>query len=690
VNREQILQVLYEMALITGGETHAEPLIIKTLQRLLYHTDFSCGIYLSAITPNTGHDTVACIEQVVGCGKLLKNKGQSLVIPDSLEKLPAGHFTDKTIIHSMFGCNLKYTNGLKLPVSDHEFFLLLTAEIFDSNLSFELIFDPVLRNFGKTLKLCRENEMYTSVLERELERRKSLELSLRESETRHRAVFEATVDSIINIDEKGIIESANPAAEKLFGYPLNELIGNNISMLMPESYARMHDHYIGQYVNDGDITILGKTRELYAEKKDGSIFPVDIALDEMIINNKRMFTGIIRDITRIKETEQKILAAKETAERANQAKSDFLSSMSHELRTPLNAIIGFSQLVKIDKNLPADTQDNIQEIYNAGLHLLSLINDILDLSKIESGHISLTIEAVNYSELITECISLVYPIAQSKNITITSNASNGNFIINCDRVRIKQVIVNLLSNAIKYNRKGGQVEVDISTSTTDFYRINIKDTGSGIKNENLGGLFEAFNRLGAEHTDIEGTGIGLVITKRLVELMNGNIGVESEYGIGSNFWIEMPADITLGDQQNTNGDAISIIQHTHNNKVFNLLYIEDNPANLKLVSKFLSHKDHLRLYTAHTPSLGIELATLRKPDLILLDIEMPGMNGFQVLKTLKNATKTASIPVVVVSANALPVDIYNAKAAGFDGYITKPIDINEFYKTIDDTLFDLE
>ncbi len=818
MDREQILQVLYEMALVTGGETHVEPLISKTLQRLLYHTTFPCGVFLSVVKTNKNNTIDVYLEQVIGCGVLLKKKGEILALPKELIHGQAGLLDDVELIQNAFGENFKYKNALKLPVNDKELFILLSKNTPGFELPFERIFEPVLKNFGKTLILCRENDRYTYLLEQEVSRRTKLESSLLESrnllqnvlntvpsrifwkdknsaylgcnnlfaqdaglessneiigktdtdlpwgeteaesyraddqavmtsrdskvryeesqtredgsdtwletskiplinssddvigvlgsytditerkrmefdlkssETRHRTIFESTVDGIININNKGIIESVNPAVEKLFGYTSNELTGNNISMLMPESFASQHDMYINKFSQAGHKTVLGRGRELVAQKKDGTVFPVDIALDEMFIDGERMFTGIIRDISERKEIEQKIIQAKEEAESANRAKSDFLSSMSHELRTPLNAILGFGQLIQMEEGLSADIKGNVNEIVNAGEHLLELINEVLDLAKIEAGHIDLLLESVEYNPLILECVSLVDPIARHNEIQIKNIFNTESIFLRSDRIRIKQVIVNLLSNAVKYNRKGGEVNIVVYPSGDNFYRISVKDTGAGIKNENLPGLFEAFNRLDAEDLNIEGTGIGLVITKRLVELMGGKIGVESEYGAGSTFWIEIPKETVSGSEINRSAE-IESVQLEHDNdinfKEHKVLYIEDNPVNLKLVTKLFSKKSHIHLYTAHTPGLGLELAEINQPDLILLDIELPDMDGYKVLENLRSNTLTSHIPVVAVSANAMPNDFKKAKEAGFDDYLTKPLDIKNFYKTVDELL----
>lgn len=687
LNRDQILQILYEMALVTGGETHVEPLILKTLQRLLYHTSFSCGVFISGVDEVESGKHEYILEQVVGCGKLIKSKGSILSLSEKYAlNNKSGLITDTEFISSLVGKELSYKTALRLPINESEEFILFCKNQPDVKLSFERIFEPVLTNFGKTLTLCRNNEKHTFLLEQEIAERKKVEVTLRESEIRHRTIFESTVDGIINIDDKGIIESLNPAIEKLFNYTADELIGKNIAVLMPEPFASQHDLFVKKLVQTGKNTILGKDRELAARKKDGTIFPVEIGLDLMFIEGKRMFTGVIRDITDRKEAENQIVNAKEEAERASRAKTDFLSSMSHELRTPLNAVLGFAQLMELDLSLTDETKDYINEILTAGNHLLGLINEVLDLTQIESGHVDLMPEVVNLNQLVKECISLIEPIAQKNNIHIKNTLMNEDFVLRGDKTRIKQVIINLLSNAVKYNNENGQVIISTKLVNDKFYRISIKDTGYGIKAEDITGLFEAFNRLDAKGSAIEGTGIGLVITKKLVNLMGGKIDVESQYGTGSTFWIDMPKELIPHTEFNET--IHEEIDTTNPDEIYDykVLYIEDNPANIKLISKLFATKSKVDFFTAHTPNLGLELAEIKLPDLILLDINLPDMDGFKVLDTLRNNNKTSNIPVIAISANSLPSDLNKAKQAGFDDYIIKPIDVENFNTSVNQLL----
>ena len=409
--------------------------------------------------------------------------------------------------------------------------------------------------------------------------------------------------------------------------------------------------------------------------------------------------GVVQDITKRKTAEQELIIAREEAETANRAKSQFMSSMSHELRTPMNAIMGFGQLLKMDAVLNESQQENVNEIIKAGGHLLELINEVLDLSRIESGRIDFSIETVEVGEVVSEALQLIMPLAQKRDITIRilqegSEISFEQLLlqyygIRADRTRLRQVLLNLLSNAVKYNTDNGMITIACDHQSNDILRISVTDTGKGISADKQKQLFQAFNRLGAEQTDIEGTGIGLVITKNIIELMGGSIGVESQENKGSTFWIELPGEELLPEQKNNKMNERTTIITTAENKQNNestVLYIEDNPANLRLVTQLLGRIENLHMWTAHEPLLGLELAAEYKPDLILLDINLPGMDGFGVLKQLRQHDATRHTPVIAISANAMEKDVEKGLRAGFDDYITKPIDVAVLLQTVKDKL----
>lgn len=381
--------------------------------------------------------------------------------------------------------------------------------------------------------------------------------------------------------------------------------------------------------------------------------------------------------------------ANEEAKSANQAKSAFLSSMSHELRTPLNAILGFAQILTSD-TLPSTLEQKKEfanHILKSGRHLLTLINEILDLAKVESGTITLSMEPVALRDILLECRTMIEPIAATRKVRVLFPDGEG-AVVMADRTRLKQVLLNLLSNAVKYNREEGAVVVGCDHPTPERLRLSVQDTGHGLNPEQLANLFQPFNRLGQEAGAQEGTGIGLVVTKRLVELMGGEIGVTSSPGVGSVFWIELDSTTPLASALPERGPEVASAPSAMpaEGEPHLVLYVEDNPANLRLVEEIFAFRPDLRLLSAHDGHLGLELARAHRPEAILMDLNLPGMSGFEVLRQLRADPETTWIPVIALTANAMPRDIERGMAAGFHRYLTKPIDIDKFTEAINSTL----
>ena len=676
----------------------------------------------------------------------------------------------------------------------------------------------------RTFDLARLNKD----LHLEISERKNALEALEKSEKSLEAIMDNVIDGIVTIDEKGIIYSFNSSAERLFGYPIEEVVGKNVNILMPEPDKSQHDGYLSKLVNSGRSAILGMRRVVTARKKDGTVFSAELAVSEAVVGDKRMFTGLVRDltekeeverelvqarkarddllnryhlileaagegvygvdtegrttfvnpaaekmlgysskeligialhslvhnfrtdgsyydetecpiysafkdgqirhvsdelfwrkdgtsfpveyystpiresgqlvgavvtfkdITARKETEKELIIAKDEAEKANRAKSQFLSQMSHELRTPLNAILGFSQLMETNPMEPlTDAQSQgVGEILKAGRHLLDLINEILDMARIEAGNLSLSIEDINLNDLVEELLTLSLPLAKGKNIDLYNYVSlEGDIYVRADRVRLKQVLLNLMSNAIKYNNPNGSVKLDAVEKEDGTVEVSVSDTGVGISQERMGELFQPFNRLGTEHSEIEGTGIGLTISKQLVECMDGSIRVTSKPAEGSVFALALPK----GTQELASEDLFlspvpksSEIKAQSNKQI--ILYVEDNPANLNLVRHLFRRRAEIELLAAPDAKLGIELAKAHKPDLILMDINLPGMDGTTAMKYLRQSPDTQDIPVIAVSANALPRDIKQGLMAGFVDYLTKPLDVAEFHRVVSEVL----
>jgi len=519
------------------------------------------------------------------------------------------------------------------------------------------------------------------------EEQKKLDQRLRDQQFYTRSLIESNIDALMTTDPYGIITDVNKQMEALTGCTRDELIGAPFKNYFTD--PERAEAGIKLVLSEKKVT----NYELTARARNGKETVVSYNATTFY-NRDRKLQGVFaaaRDVTELKRFEWtlqdknvELEIAKSAAEQANLAKSDFLSSMSHELRTPLSAILGFAQLMESNTPAPSSTQmENITQILQAGWHLLKLINEILDLAVIESGKVSLSPEPVLLSEVMLECQAMIEPQAQQSNVHVSFPRFDIPCFVQADRTRLKQVLINLLSNAIKYNRAGGMVVVISAPGSPGHMNIGVEDTGEGLSEEKLAQLFQPFNRLGQEGGNNQGTGIGLVVTKRLVELMGGTIGVESKVGTGSKFWIELGT--TDAPQHIVDQAEPAIVAHPEVEEdalLRTVLYVEDNPANLKLVEQLIARRPDLRLLSAINGNLGIELARTSQPDVILMDINLPGMSGIEALKILRETPETAHIPVIALTANAMERDIDRGLQAGFFLYLTKPIRINAFMEAL--------
>jgi signal transduction histidine kinase/CheY-like chemotaxis protein len=395
---------------------------------------------------------------------------------------------------------------------------------------------------------------------------------------------------------------------------------------------------------------------------------------------------VIRDITAQKQAAAALELSRKEAETANQAKSEFLSRMSHELRTPLNSILGFAQLLELE-NLGELATDNVYQILKGGYHLLDLINEILDLARIESGKLTVSSEPVRMREALKDALDLVRPQAIDKAVSISPDiALRCTHHVQADYQRLKQVFLNLLSNAIKFNRSGGSVMLSCEETELKRLRIEVIDTGFGIPPEGLKRLFMPFERLGTDQSDAGGTGLGLAVSKRLMEAMGGTIGVESSVGLGSRFFIELGmADDPAASLDQTD-TAVMLIDPKISYQPKTVLYIEDNSSNLHLVERIFAHRPAAKLLSARRGHLGLDVADLHKPDWILLDLHLPDVSGEEVLRRLRANPRTAHIPVTILSADATPGQINRLVEAGARDYLTKPLDIRKFINLLERTI----
>jgi PAS domain S-box-containing protein len=671
--------------------------------------------------------------------------------------------------------------------------------------------------------------------------------SLRDSAALVQTILNTVVDGIVTIHAHGgVIETANPAIEDMFGYAATELAGKHLGLLIPELDQEQHNVSLAYYGASEEARAIGAGREVMGRRKNGSAFPLEIAVSEMMLGGQRYFTGILRDISTRKAAEAELLksgalqkaifdsanfssiatdakgviqifnvgaermlgyaavdvinkitpaeisdpqelisrakslsteletsispgfealvfkasrgiediyeltylrkdgsrlpavvsvtalrddfkaiigylligtdntarkaaeverarldqvlrdknteleAARSVADKANLAKSEFLSSMSHELRSPLNAILGFAQLMESGSPEPTVVQRaSIDQILKAGWYLLELINEVLDLALIESGRLSISVEPTSLPDVLEDCQTMIEPMAQKREISLHFPKLDASCFVGADRTRLKQVVINLLSNAIKYNRIGGSVTVTCSQRGKTRLRISVRDTGEGLSPSDVAQLFQPFNRLGKENSEEQGTGIGLVVSKRLMEQMGGEMGVSSTLGTGSVFWIEL--DIAGAPQ--LHGEltefplfAGEVDDDTDLTRIRTLLYVEDNRANMELVRQLIARRPDMRLLGAEDALRGIALAKAHQPDVILMDINLPGISGLQALKLLRDDPATLHIPVLALSANAMVRDIEKGLEAGFFRYLTKPIRVNEFMMALDEGL----
>lgn len=575
---------------------------------------------------------------------------------------------------------------------------------------------------------------YLSGVNFDLSHLKDTEKALRLSEARHERILAASNDgiwewSIGDNNEDGLFHTSHSCWQHL-GYteeevdslPENERLSIWRSHIHPDDLLNaqraMKRHFFLKAPFDVEYRMFNHEGRIFWMRSRG----------QAIFNGAGraiLMSGINIDITAVKEAEKRVRKAKNEAEKANNAKSTFLSSMSHELRTPLNAIMGFSQLAVNNSSLPSSQRESAKQIYSAGEHLLRLINDVLDLAQVEAGKITLTLEPLLPKRIIQDCFAFVSPLAVERGINLhfvdsDTDTDTDTVCVYADSMRLKQCLLNIINNAVKYNTDNGSVFVSLKQKKNSVCII-VEDTGSGISSEKQKQLFQPFNRLGAEHSAVEGSGIGLVVTKELVEKMQGTLSyhdavfnlnnmkdmVEKDDGVvkgelqsGSGFTIELPVANPIADDQGAHVLDESIMQNnllngslaSKNIKLAtfrrrqSLIYIEDNLPNIYLMKEFLAEYSQIALDCCSDPLVGLHRIRQQLPDLILLDVNLPNMSGIDLVKLIKADKVTQHIPVLALSANAMPFDIQKGKDAGFDEYLTKPVNINSLVSRLNQFL----
>jgi PAS domain S-box-containing protein len=515
--------------------------------------------------------------------------------------------------------------------------------------------------------------------------RRAAEQALVDNEERIRAIIRTANDAFVAIDPGGRIIEWNARAEQMFGWPREEAMGRILGdTLVPETYRTRHQSVLATLLTNETSEPLNRRFELSGLRRSGEEFPIELTIWSTGTANDRTFNAFIRDITERRRAEATVRQAKEEAEQANKAKSEFLSRMSHDLRTPLNAVLGFAQLLSADA-LNDSQRECVHQILKGGSHLLDLINEVLDIARIESGQLSLSPEPVDPRDIVQRSVELVTPLAARRGIALmVEKPTAQSCSVVADRQRLSQILLNLLSNAVKYNRAGGRVIVAFEPRESRL-RIKVTDTGPGIPPEKLKLLFQPFERLGAETTSVEGTGLGLTLSRGLAEAMGGSLDVSSQVDSGSTFWIELastketaaaaePPVIPTGLEPKAAGGPALV------------LYIEDNPSNVRLMARLLGSRPAISLLHAPDGLTGLQLARERRPDLIFLDLHLPDLSGEDVLHQLWGDPALRTIPVIVLSADATPGQIQRAMASGATAYLTKPLDLSAVLQKLDSVL----
>jgi PAS domain S-box-containing protein len=531
----------------------------------------------------------------------------------------------------------------------------------------------------KAMEALQHSELVLKQLNETLEARvMSRTAEVRRQNQRNWNILSTALEGFYEVDAGGRIRDANPALCEMLGYSRDELLQMSLADIQAVESPDAVQAHIAKIFEKGFDRFDTRQR-----RKDGSLIDVEVSVSLVQLEGVQTFYAFQRDIGSRKSAQAALEAARDEAELANAAKSEFLSRMSHEFRTPLNAIIGFGQLLSSTAGVQRDPdqRDNVQEILQAGEHLLALVNEVLDLSRIESGKLELRCEPVDLDHAVRQAMAQVKPMAEQRGIRMSLEAPMAD-AVQADSLRLQEVLLNLLSNAIKYNRPDGRI--GLSCRRVDAgVRVSVQDTGRGIAPAAMDRLFQPFERLESSYEGIEGTGIGLALTRRLVEAMDGRIGVESAPGQGSTFWFELPLASASPAPRPGPAASPALAPADMASKV---LCIEDNPANLRLLKRILAMRPGLEFLGCADAGSGLLMAQQERPAVILLDINLPDVDGFEALRRLRADERTRAIPVIALTANAMPRDVERGMQAGFLAYLTKPLDVVRLLDVLDGAL----
>jgi PAS domain S-box-containing protein len=615
-------------------------------------------------------------------------EGSFTLIPGFLHYFGAVGFFLAAII---FSKRLK-SNGK----NEDYLFLLLCVLLGTASLIFELskLWDAnwwlwhLLRlvAYAAALAYAAQNQIETKRqlddLTQELKERVNTQtIKLEAEKSRTHAILNNVVDSIITIDEKGSILSFNPASERVFGYSADEVLGKNIKLLMPEPYRSEHDQYLINYLTSGIAKIIGMEREVSGLRKDKSQFPLELAISEVRVGEDRFFTGIVRDISERKKIENQLQTAKEEAESANRAKSIFLANMSHEIRTPMNAVLGYSQILLRKKELDQDTKDSIRTIDTSGKNLLKLINEILDISKIEAGKAELNITGFDLNELIDNLSSMFELRCQQKQLHWNVKGTSGRISVHGDESKLRQILVNLLGNAIKFT-ESGEVSFSITALEENQYRFDIIDTGNGIPVEVQDKIFEPFQQ-DEEGSKKGGTGLGLAISKKYLELMGADLILKSKLNEGAHFYFTLT--LPPADEISYRKTKYRTVLHLVPECKIKALVVDDILENREVLSKLLSHIG-VEVIEAKNGKEGVEKTIEHRPDIVFMDMRMPVMRGEEAAKLIQEEFEQDQIKIVSITASAFDLRRQHFLDMGFHDYISKPFKEEQIFQSLEELL----